>query len=156
MTPRGQPLSENGKIIAICLLFPLFWPLLPVVLLCMAGEKIRDTFWAWKYRSRAHTTPDGQVHREGWKYVYAKRWRTLIHVPESIADEVRAALAAAEQERVDLNRMMAAMDEADRRPACATCGRPQRNSCDGKGWLEALGPYSDGSYITSRPCPNAP
>lgn len=25
--------------------------------------------------------------------------------------------------------------------------------CDGSGWLEAIGPKSDGSYITSRPCP---
>lgn len=25
--------------------------------------------------------------------------------------------------------------------------------CNGTGWLEPLGPYDDGSYITSRPCP---
>lgn len=30
-------------------------------------------------------------------------------------------------------------------PACERCG--------GSGWLEAIGPKSDGSYITSRPCP---
>ncbi|MCA1831191.1 MAG: hypothetical protein LC750_00325 [Actinobacteria bacterium] len=39
------------------------------------------------------STPGG-VERPGWKYVYAKRWRTLIHVPESIADQVRDALAS--------------------------------------------------------------
>lgn len=50
MTPRSGPLSENGKVIAMCLLFPLFWPFLPVVLICMAAEKISDAYWAWKYR----------------------------------------------------------------------------------------------------------
>lgn len=25
-------------------------------------------------------------------------------------------------------------------------------SCDGTGWHEPIGPCSDGSYITSRPC----
>lgn len=25
--------------------------------------------------------------------------------------------------------------------------------CKGTGWLEPLGPYSDGSYCTMRPCP---
>jgi DnaJ-class molecular chaperone len=25
--------------------------------------------------------------------------------------------------------------------------------CDGKGWVEPIGPKEDGSYITSRPCP---
>lgn len=38
--------------------------------------------------------------------------------------------------------------------SCSMCGRNKRKDCDGKGWLEALGPYRDGSYITSRPCPN--
>jgi hypothetical protein len=50
MTPRGTRLSENEKTILICLLFPLFWPFLPVLLICMAGEKIRDAYWRWKYR----------------------------------------------------------------------------------------------------------
>lgn len=27
------------------------------------------------------------------------------------------------------------------------------NRCQGTGWLEPIGPKSDGSYITSRPCP---
>lgn len=54
MTPRGGPLSENGKLIAICILFPIFWPFLPVLLICMAIEKIRDVisdlYWNWRYR----------------------------------------------------------------------------------------------------------
>lgn len=50
MTPRARPLSENGKVIAICLLFPLLWPFLPVVLACMGIEKIRDAYLGWKYR----------------------------------------------------------------------------------------------------------
>jgi len=33
----------------------------------------------------------------------------------------------------------------DRKP----CAR-----CLGSGWLEPIGPKSDGSYITNRPCPN--
>jgi hypothetical protein len=37
---------------------------------------------------------------------------------------------------------------------CKTCGRRKRRDCDGQGWLEALGPYRDGSYISSRPCPS--
>lgn len=53
MTPRGRPLSENGKVIAMCLLFPLLWPFLPVVLICMACESIRDAYWRWQYRCAA-------------------------------------------------------------------------------------------------------
>lgn len=37
MTPRGGPLSENGKVIAMCILFPIFWPFIPVLLICMAS-----------------------------------------------------------------------------------------------------------------------
>jgi hypothetical protein len=44
-------------------------------------------------------------------------------------------------------------DEKDEGPVCPTCGHPKREDCDGKGWLAPLGPYRDGSYITSRPCP---
>lgn len=37
---------------------------------------------------------------------------------------------------------------------CSKCGEPdKRRDCDGNGWLEAIGPCRDGSYITSRPCP---
>src|ERR1700753_2060726 len=31
--------------------------------------------------------------------------------------------------------------------------KPKCDRCDGSGWLEPIGPKSDGSYITSRPCP---
>ena len=27
------------------------------------------------------------------------------------------------------------------------------DKCDGEGWLDPIGPCSDGSYITMRPCP---
>lgn len=50
MTPRGGPLSENGKALAICLLFPLLWPLVPALLVQFAVEGIRDTYWRWRYR----------------------------------------------------------------------------------------------------------
>jgi hypothetical protein len=40
------------------------------------------------------------------------------------------------------------------RPICPECLHPRRKDCDGRGWLEAIGPHSDGSYITSRPCPH--
>lgn len=52
MTPRAQPLSENGKIIAICLIVPLLWPFLPVILLCMLCDKIRDAYYNWKFRDQ--------------------------------------------------------------------------------------------------------
>ena len=53
---------------------------------------------------------------------------------------------------IDHARMIEAMDEYDKRPKCALCGRPKRTNCN-EGWLDAIGPKSDGSYITSRPCP---
>lgn len=37
---------------------------------------------------------------------------------------------------------------------CKICGRPKREKCE-DGWLPPIGPCSDDSYITSRPCPNA-
>lgn len=37
---------------------------------------------------------------------------------------------------------------------CPICKRPKRKDCDADGWLEAIGPKSDDSYITCRPCPN--
>lgn len=39
--------------------------------------------------------------------------------------------------------------------ACPTCGFRKMESCDGQGWLEAIGPCADGSYITSRRCPRS-
>ncbi len=53
----GRPLSENGKVLAICILFPIFWPFIPVVLGCFACEGIRDAYWRWKYRTRKSATP---------------------------------------------------------------------------------------------------
>jgi len=32
-------------------------------------------------------------------------------------------------------------------------GAPKCDRCAGSGWLDPIGPKSDGSYITSRPCP---
>lgn len=55
MTPRGGPLSENEKVLFMCFLFPLFWPFIPVLLICFAGEKIRDAYWRWKWRRDSHT-----------------------------------------------------------------------------------------------------
>jgi hypothetical protein len=46
----SQRMSEDEKVIWICLLFPIFWPFLPVILLCMVGDKIRHAYWGWKYR----------------------------------------------------------------------------------------------------------
>ena len=40
------------------------------------------------------------------------------------------------------------------RPKCEQCGRDRYGKCE-DGWLPPIGPCSDGSYITSRPCPNA-
>jgi hypothetical protein len=54
MTPRGRPLSDNGKVIAICLLFPLLWPVLPVVLICMGIEKLQHSYQNWKCRRAKH------------------------------------------------------------------------------------------------------
>jgi hypothetical protein len=36
---------------------------------------------------------------------------------------------------------------------CKQCGRNQYPKCEG-GWLPPIGPCRDGSYITSRRCPN--
>jgi hypothetical protein len=46
----SKRLSENEKVVAMCLLFPLFWPFLPVILLCLAGDAIRNRYWAWRAR----------------------------------------------------------------------------------------------------------
>lgn len=74
MTPRGGPLSENGKVLAMCILFPIFWPFIPVLLVCMACDKIRDAYWGWKYRRadrlekrerRERNCAGGAAEREG-------------------------------------------------------------------------------------------
>lgn len=54
MTPRGAPLSEKGKVYAICILFPIFWPFIPVLLLLDLIEWIKDKchalYWRWRDR----------------------------------------------------------------------------------------------------------
>lgn len=46
-------LSENEQIIAFALLFPIFWPFIPALLLCMAGEGIANRFRAWRWARQA-------------------------------------------------------------------------------------------------------
>lgn len=61
MTPRARPLSENGKVLAMCILFPVFWPFIPVLLICFAGEAIRNAYWDWRYRkARSAAAQDGR------------------------------------------------------------------------------------------------
>jgi hypothetical protein len=36
----------------MCLLFPLFWPLLPALLIGMACVSLRDAYWRWQARRR--------------------------------------------------------------------------------------------------------
>lgn len=50
MTPHRGPLSDNGRALFLCLLFPLFWPLVPALLACRAAEAIRDAYWRWQWR----------------------------------------------------------------------------------------------------------
>ena len=49
---------------------------------------------------------------------------------------------------------MMSADEHDDESTCPLCGRSLVPGCDGAGWMEALGPYQDGSYMTSYPCRN--
>lgn len=55
MTPRGR-LSEREKMYAMCILFPIFWPFIPVLLICDLCEWIRDRvsglYWRWRERER--------------------------------------------------------------------------------------------------------
>ena len=44
-------------------------------------------------------------------------------------------------------------EQAERPKKCSKCGDERREDCDGAGWLDAIGPCADGSYITARPCP---
>jgi hypothetical protein len=51
MTPRARPLSENGKVIAFCLLFfPIGWFLLIPILMVMAIDGIHNLYRDWKYQ----------------------------------------------------------------------------------------------------------
>lgn len=53
MTPHGGPLSEKGKVYAMCILFPILWPFIPILLICDLCEYIRDRYWEWRYRRSA-------------------------------------------------------------------------------------------------------
>jgi len=53
-----------------------------------------------------------------------------------------------------MKRLAEHLAERAEQPLCPTCGRTRRRDCDGRGWLDAIGPCADGSYVTSRPCPN--
>lgn len=41
MTMHRGSMSENEKAIFTCLLFPIFWPLLPVLFICIICESVR-------------------------------------------------------------------------------------------------------------------
>jgi hypothetical protein len=46
----ARPLSEDGKVWAMALLFPIFWPFIPVLIVCAIGEGIRNLYYDWKYK----------------------------------------------------------------------------------------------------------
>src|ERR1043165_9138483 len=54
MTPRSARLSEKEKVYAFCLIVPLLWPFIPVLLLCdlfeWIGNGIRSLYWRWRNR----------------------------------------------------------------------------------------------------------
>jgi len=64
MTPRGGPLSENGKVLFLCILFPIFWPFLPAVLICMGVEKMQHAYWDWKWRRAEKREAEAQNIQE--------------------------------------------------------------------------------------------
>ena len=45
-------MSEKEKTYLFCLLFPIFWPFIPVLLLCdlfgWIGDKCRSLYWRWR------------------------------------------------------------------------------------------------------------
>jgi hypothetical protein len=41
-------MSENEKVIWLALLFPIFWPFLPAILIEIACEKIGHKYRAWR------------------------------------------------------------------------------------------------------------
>lgn len=61
---RGQ-MSENEKLIGFALLFPIFWPFIPVLLICIAGEKIGHRYRAWRWdrqsRKEARAAPSAGI-----------------------------------------------------------------------------------------------
>ena len=51
------------------------------------------------------------------------------------------------------DRTYSEMRPSDSRQHAGPCPYCNCKRCGGTGWLEPIGPKSDGSYITSRPCP---
>lgn len=55
---RRGPMSDNERAIWMCVLFPIFWPFLPVLLLCMLveaiGRKVTDIRYRIRQRRCAH------------------------------------------------------------------------------------------------------
>lgn len=46
----AKQLSENESLIWFMILFPIFWPFIPLILFLMLCEKIKFAYWNWKYR----------------------------------------------------------------------------------------------------------
>ena len=65
MTPHRGPMSENEKTLMMCVLFPIFWPFIPVLLICWAceavGNAIRDRYWRWKYRRQERAEAEREI-----------------------------------------------------------------------------------------------
>jgi hypothetical protein len=61
-------LSENEKVIWFMALFPLFWPFIPVVLLCMWADKIKEKY----------ALGDRNLIKRSWCRVF--HWRALRRV----------------------------------------------------------------------------
>lgn len=76
MTPRGAPLSENGKVLAMCILFPTFWPFVPFLLVWFLCEAIVNGFrdWRWKRRERAALLRT-EGHPKGCQCHDCRYWR---------------------------------------------------------------------------------
>lgn len=55
MTPRAR-MTEKEKVYAMCILFPIFWIFIPVLLICdlfeAIGNGVRSLYWRWKYRQK--------------------------------------------------------------------------------------------------------
>ena len=60
MTPRHR-MSENERLGCFMLLFPIFWPFIPVVLLCALVEaianKIRSAYWRVRFKKGPLSQP---------------------------------------------------------------------------------------------------
>jgi hypothetical protein len=54
--------------------------------------------------------------------------------------------------QVDPNKSWDEMTDAERQWILHGDPKPPCDRCGGSGWLDAIGPKADGSYITARPC----